>query len=200
MPLRMMRYYTDIAFQYPGYSICQYVLYIGQNKLNIDDKIQDKDFCYRYNLIDMHQLDCEQFIQEDNPDALVLSILCDFNGLAPQGVVNRIIRRLHEITQPNEKSYREYLYMLEVLSSNRNLKNEIKEAEKMLTMRLDELPSYEIGIEKGIEKGIEEGDNLRLEKVVRNMVQQGFDVGVISRICDTDSDLIEKMIDKLNKK
>lgn len=105
MPLRMMRYYTDIAFQYPGYSICQYVLYIGQNKLNIDDKIQDKDFCYRYNLIDMHQLDCEQFIQEDNPDALVLSILCDFKGLASQGVVNRIIRRLHEITQPNEKSY-----------------------------------------------------------------------------------------------
>lgn len=86
--------------------------------------------------------------------------------------------------------------MLEVLSSNRNLKNEIKEAEKMLTMRLDELPSYEIGIEKGIE----EGDNLRLEKVVRNMVQQGFDVGVISKICDTDNDLIEKMIDKLNKK
>ena len=50
--------------------------------------------------------------------------------------------------------------MLEALSTNRNLKDKIKEEEKMLSVRWDELPSYEIGYEKGIEKGIEKVEKI----------------------------------------
>lgn len=46
--------------------------------------------------------------------------------------------------------------MLEVLSLNCDLQNKVREEEKMLSARWDQLPSYEIGLEKGFEKGIEE--------------------------------------------
>jgi hypothetical protein len=40
--------------------------------------IKDEHLDYKYNLIDMKNIDCETFIKLDTPDALVLSILCDF--------------------------------------------------------------------------------------------------------------------------
>jgi len=43
--------------------------------------------------------------------------------------------------------------MLEILSSNRDLKDEVKKGEKMLVVDIEKLPSYEIGLEKGLEKG-----------------------------------------------
>lgn len=75
-----MRYYTDIALSYPNELIRQYVIYIGQAILSMDNVISQVAWRYSYQLIDMHTLDCEQFIHEDNPDALVLAILCDFKG------------------------------------------------------------------------------------------------------------------------
>ena len=43
--------------------------------------------------------------------------------------------------------------MLDVLAANRNLQSVIKEAEPMLRMHIEELASYEMGIEKGMAKG-----------------------------------------------
>ena len=62
--------------------------------------------------------------------------------------------RLKELTGDDEKGFRRYFSMLEVLSTNRDLKNELKEAEDMLKeIDYTQLPSYELGLEKGIEKG-----------------------------------------------
>ncbi len=44
--------------------------------------------------------------------------------------------------------------MLEVLSTNRDLQQLVKEESKMITqIRYSDLPSYDLGIEKGMEKG-----------------------------------------------
>lgn len=42
--------------------------------------------------------------------------------------------------------------MLEVLSTNRDLTIDLKETETMLRVEIEQLPSYEIGLEKGMEK------------------------------------------------
>jgi flagellar biosynthesis/type III secretory pathway protein FliH len=106
----------------------------------------------------MRQVDCERFIARDDPDGLVLAILCDFHGREPQAVVNHIFLRLHQLLGDNPKRLREYIDMLEILSDNRDLKSEIKEAENMLSqVRVERLPSYELGMERGIEQGLEQG-------------------------------------------
>jgi len=88
MPLRMLRYYTDIRFAgYPG-PIRQFLIYIGADRLTMPAGIEEPGLLdYRYGLMDMHQVDCAGLLAQDNPDALVLAVLCDFGNRRAQEVV-----------------------------------------------------------------------------------------------------------------
>ena len=168
MALRMLRYYTDIQFQWPTEPVRQFVIYLGKAPLKMTNIIRQADWSYRYILFDIRQLDCQSLIDQGTPDALVMAILCDFQDEPAQNVVNFIVKRLKELTGDDEKRFRRYFDMLEVLSTNRDLKNELKEAEKMLTeIDRTQMPSYELGLEKGIEKGREEGIEKGIERGLR---------------------------------
>ena len=154
MPVRMMRYLTDVLLAYPGLPVHQYLIYIGVEKLTMSDRFEGFDTHHRYGLVDMRAVDCEYLIKKDTPEALILAILCDFKDRDPQEVVDYIYTRLQELVGDNTKRLRECIAMLHILSVNRDLKKEIKEAEKMLT-RIDmtRIPSYQLGMEKGREQG-----------------------------------------------
>jgi predicted transposase/invertase (TIGR01784 family) len=165
MALRMLRYYTDIALQWPDESVVQYVIYIGKAPLAMPNGLQTANFDYRYHILDMREVDCQTLLQQDTPEALVLAILCDFKGKAEKDVVNYIVNRLKALSGADEKGFRSHLRMLEVLSDNRDLKQQIKEAEHMLTqVDYRRLPSYEIGLEDGLEQGLEKGLEKGLEQ------------------------------------
>ena len=78
--------------------------------------------------------------------------------------------------------------MLEILSTNRDLKATVEEEEKMLSMRWDELPSYDIGFEKGIEQGIEQEKT----KIILNMLDI-FDDDKIHQITGASLDEIKRI-------
>jgi predicted transposase YdaD len=176
MPWRMLRYRTDIALRHPGEPIRQYLIYIGREGLRMPEGIEQEGLSYRYGLIDMRNVDCETLLIQDNPDALILAILCDFRDKDPQAVVNYILGRLYTLLKDNPRRLREYTDMLEILSDNRDLKAQIQEAEKMLTqVKRQDLPSYRIGLEdgilqgmeKGIERGRQRGEVVLLERMLR---------------------------------
>jgi len=155
MALRMLRYYTDIALAYSGLPIRQYVIYIGKDKLKMPDGINQTAINYQYQLIDMHKLDCDKFIAEDNPDALILAILCDFKDKDSYTVVEDILKRLIKLTGNQPEKLRNYLKMLETLSTNRDLSDLLNEVEqKMLSeIEIEKLPSYMIGEARGEARG-----------------------------------------------
>jgi len=168
MPWRMLRYLADIIMRHPTLPVRQYLIYIGRERLNMPSRLELDDLQYRYNLVDMRDLDCAELLARDNPDALVLAILCDFGDRDPQAVVTHILTRLRQITGDDHKAFRKYLDMLEILSDNRDLKPYIKEAEIMLTqVDVTRLPSYELGMEKGMEKGMEQGEARMLLRQLR---------------------------------
>ena len=113
MPLRMLRYYTDIRLGYPQYELRQYLVYIGKPALTMAAGIDEPMQQYRYQLIDMHNVDCDTLLDQDDPNALVLAILCDFKGKPPQQVVNYILSRLRSLAGDDEKGFRQYLDMLD---------------------------------------------------------------------------------------
>jgi predicted transposase/invertase (TIGR01784 family) len=171
MPLRMLRYYTDIAFAHPGIAIHQYLIYIGAPKLTMLAHKSDYGLDYRYTIIDMHTVDYQDLLNQDTPDAIVLAILADFKHHSSREAVHEIIMRLHQKLNLQPQRLREYLYMLEVLSENRNLKTYIKEAENMITqVNIETLPSYELGMEKGMQKGVEKGMEQGIRKVIRQLL------------------------------
>jgi hypothetical protein len=50
--------------------------------------LQQSGLNYRYTILDMHTVDCQKLIAMDDPDALVLAILCDFKDRPEQEVVH----------------------------------------------------------------------------------------------------------------
>nr|VFJ93835.1 MAG: protein of unknown function (DUF4351) [Candidatus Kentron sp. H]VFJ94541.1 MAG: protein of unknown function (DUF4351) [Candidatus Kentron sp. H]VFK01092.1 MAG: protein of unknown function (DUF4351) [Candidatus Kentron sp. H] len=158
MPLRMMRYMSDILLAHPGLPLHQYLIYIGAEPLTMPDGIDQPNLRYRYGLVDMRTVDCQHLLEKDNPDALILAILCNFGHRDPQTVVNHIYRRLRALLGDNSRRFREYVHMLHILSVNRDLRAQIEEAEKMLTqVDVERMPFYRLGMEQGIEQGIERG-------------------------------------------
>ena len=175
MPLRMLRYYTDIAFATPDFPIRQYVIYIGKAALRMPSHKKDCDLNYHYHIINMHTIDYNNLLLQDSPDAIVLAILCDFNADSESEAVKRIVQQLHDKLHDYPKQFRDYMYMLEVLSDNRNLKTFIKEAETMITnVNIENLPSYELGMEKGIEAGIAKG----IAKGIGKGMEKGMTRGI----------------------
>ena len=70
MPLRMLRYYSDIALAHVDEKIVQYLLYIGKAPLSMSDHVHGYNLRYRYKVLDMRDQDSEHFLNSNNPDAL----------------------------------------------------------------------------------------------------------------------------------
>lgn len=169
MPLRMLRYYTDIRLRWPEQPLQQYLIYTGRKKLNMPDGLPD--FNYRYELIDMRTIDCALLLSEDTPDALVLAILCDFKERSARDIISYIIKRLHQLTLEQDEAFRRYLHMLELLSENRDLQDTVKETEQMLTdFNIENLPSFQIATQRGIERGIEKGMELERTNSAKKLI------------------------------
>lgn len=172
MHRRMLRYYVEIAMEFPDLPVHQYVIYIGKEALTMKDHQQNVGLEYSYTLIDMHTIDCDELIAMNTPDALVLAILCDFKGRDEKSVLLEIAGRLKQLTGEDEHLFGKKFLMMEVLSDNRNFKKILEEVEEMLrNVTLEQLPSYAIGLRKGIEQGIEQGlkeGELKAAKIMIN--------------------------------
>ena len=157
MELRMLRYYSDILFEYKKCSVSQYLIYIGKDNCYMKNEIIRDEISYKYAIIDMKDIACEDLLYHDHPSAVALSILCDFKDKDKQIVVNTILKRLKELTNGDELEYRNYIKKVNVLSTNRDLETEVKKGVKMLSVNIEKTPFYKIGREEGIEEGITEG-------------------------------------------
>jgi hypothetical protein len=172
MHLRMHRYLSDILFEHESKTIKQYMLYIGKKRCNMKNSIKIDNLDYKYVIIDMRDLPCESFLYSNDPSALVLAMLCDFEGKDKQMVVNTILKRLKELN--DEREYRNYLKMVNVFSTNRGLEKEVEKGVEMLTVDIEKTPFYKIGVERGkLEERFEnaiimiEKFNLSVDSIVR---------------------------------
>jgi len=198
MHKRMLRYYTDIIIRYDDIPIHQYLIYIGKAKLSMKNELLEKNLHFRYNLIDMHDIDCEEFLKMDTPDALVLSILCDFKGKDELELLLYITKRLEELTKDDEHRLGKYMLILETLSTNRDLKDKLKEAEEMLReIKMEDLPSYEIGMERGLSKGISQGISQGIIQTAAMMIREfNLSIESVAKKLNVSMDELKKHLDR----
>ena len=169
MPLRMMRYYSDIALAHTGEIIVQHLLYIGKAPMTMSDHVRGEDWLYRYKVLDMRNQDSEHFLNSDNPDALVLAILCDPKSLEPNALVAHIIKELRRLHGDKLDNLRDSLKMLDVLSGNRGLQNVVEET---INMYIDEekLGIYQAVKKRSEARGIKKGEAQGLKKMVLRLL------------------------------
>ena len=209
MPLRMLRYYTDLALEHEGEKIEQHLLYIGKAPLIMPDHIQAGKWRYCYNVLDIRQIDGGNFLRSENPDALVLAILCDMGGREPEAVAAHIIGELIRLHGPQLDSLRSSLLKLDALARNRDLQRLVKEKYKMI-LEIEELASYQIGMERGqlqglekglvrgLEQGLEQGQEQGQQKIVLKLLDKlppdqvadlsGMSLAEVQAIADADVD------------
>jgi len=180
MAKRMHRYYSDILFDYEEYDIYQFVIYIGQKNVKMRDSIVRDKISYSYTLIDMRDIPCQKFLESSNPSAISLSILCDFGDRDKQEVVNTIIKKLIESCSDSIELHK-HLKMIEILSTNRNLEEKVKEGEKMLSVDIKKMPSYQIGREEA-----------KMEDA-KKMIMIGLDIETIHKVTELPIDRIKEL-------
>ena len=174
VPLRMMRYYTDLALEHFGERIEQYLLYIGKSSLTMPDHVQAREWRYCYNVLDMRRLDSDDFLSSENPDALVLAILCDLGDRKPEVVVAHIVSELSRLHGSHLDSLRDSMMTLDILASNRDLQHLVKENSKML-IEIEKLGLYQLGVERGQQQGLEQGKVEGLEQGQQEIVLRLLD-------------------------
>ncbi|MBF0405494.1 MAG: hypothetical protein HQL00_16210, partial [Nitrospirae bacterium] len=77
MVYREMRYWIYLSEVHEIHPM-QYVFYIGNVPLTMKDSISTETMNYKYNLIDMRDVDCEKFLYSDKPEEVIISILCNY--------------------------------------------------------------------------------------------------------------------------
>jgi predicted transposase/invertase (TIGR01784 family) len=127
-------------------------------------------------------VDCESLLQQDSPDAWVLAILCDFQDRTPRELVHVILDRLVRALHETPGRLREYVSMLEILASNRDLDVDIHEELKMLTIEFEKLPTYRMGWDKGHEEGKQEGAHDQAVESAKKMIAMKFNAMQIASI------------------
>jgi predicted transposase YdaD len=190
MPQRMLRYLADLLLAYPDMWVRQFLVYIGKPPLRMAAGLDLPQMPYHYSLIDMHKVDCQELLRKDSPDAWVLAVLCDFKEQPPLQIVHGILTRLVERLNDEPPRLREYVSILEILSTNRELNLNIEEELNMLTINYEELPTYRMGLKKGIEKGIERGVEQGVEfgahqqalTIAANLLAEGLSQSQVARL------------------
>lgn len=187
MPVRMLRYLSDVLFSHPDLPVVQYLVYIGKEPLRMADGLKQPDFAYRYRVLDMHQVGCQTLLDQDTPDAWVLAVLCDFQGHAPREIIHSILTRLLERLRDSPPRLREYVEMLDILAGNRDLNLNIREELDMLTIDVEKLATFQMGMDKGIQKGIQAG--------IQAGIQTGIQTGTHAQAVAIAKKLLEKGMD-----
>ena len=180
MAYRMCRYWLDIR-EVTNLPIKQYLI----NFSNKNMKNYIEEFGYNFEIINIKDIDCEILFNTDSPDAVVLSILCDFKNKNPLDFTTNVVIKLKKLLK--NKEFEKYMLILEELSSLRNLKKIVKEAEmRLMDIKWEDLPSYEIGMEKGFKDGFQDGFQDGVQKgeeigKIKAFYELGFDIKEISK-------------------
>jgi len=88
-----------------------------------------------------------------------------------------------------------------ILSTNRELEENVKKGAEMLAVDIEKIPFYQdgkmVGIKEGIEKGIKEGIEKGIEKgmilVAKNMLKLNIDIDTICKSTGLSIDKIEEI-------
>jgi hypothetical protein len=155
MPKRMLFYrcIIDINHELP---VRQIVFYIGYEPLRMPHFIREKNLYYEYEIYDFRNLDANDFLNSDAPEAVIFAILGDFKDDSPEIMIEKVLLRLNDLcTRKDELN--KFAFQLQVLTSLRKFEPivELKLKNMSLVLDIDIKNSlfYLEGEAEGIEKG-----------------------------------------------
>ena len=106
-------------------------------------------------------------------------------------VINTILKRIRELTKDDDIEYRNYLEKVTILSTNRDLEENVKRGANMLAVDIEKIPFYQDGLKEGIDRGI--------EKVAIGMLKLNVDIEIIHKVSGLTIEQIENLKQEIAK-
>ncbi len=176
----------------------QFVIYLGsEDPKYITGLWETESLHFRYNVIILKNIPYDTFLEADNAETVVLSILAHFHDDAPETVSKKITNRIKELSKTNIEKEK-YFTQLRVLSNVRKLQPIIDTIMTNIFKLIDisEDPLYMEGIAEGKAKGIAEG---KIESIESLIIKTDFDDESIANLISVPLDLVKKTRQNLKK-
>jgi hypothetical protein len=176
--------------------IRQVVVYIGRKKklTKMQSSLNTHNMNYRFDVINMHEVPYDLFINSTIPEEVMLAILCDFKDKTPTEIVTTIIKRLKEVNK-SPLNLEKNIVQLEIISSLRKL-------QPLLTKILTTMPitydlSKDVRFKQGRKEGRQEGRQEQAliikQNFVINMLQRGIEsLETIAEFADVELSFVVK--------
>jgi ribosomal protein RSM22 (predicted rRNA methylase) len=184
MVYRMHEYLAMLLRKYK-LPVKQYVIYMGEKKSSMRDRLQLEMLDFRYNLINISSIDYKTFLQSENPDLNLFAMLGDFGKDSPATALKRIVEDTVQNTHGElEKERRKN--QLRMLAQLRNFTLEDIDIMKHVIIPFEKEKDifYRVGRHEGYEAGQHEGEANKSYKVVKTLIvkmglsdEQAADIG-----------------------
>ena len=151
----MCEYYAMLKRIDDKTPIVQFIVYIGsEDPKFITGSFQTDVMTFNYNLIVLKDIPYQTFLEAENPETVVFSILADFQGEDPEKIGQKIADRLKKLAK-SDSNKEKYFTQLRVLSNIRKLQPIIDKIMANIYKLIDisEDPLYVKGIKEGEDKG-----------------------------------------------
>ncbi|HUQ93172.1 MAG TPA: DUF4351 domain-containing protein [Bryobacteraceae bacterium] len=129
--MRMLGYYAA-HWKWSGVPPRQVVLYVGQKRLKMEDRVEHVNLQFRYKLIDIRNVDGEALLDSRQLGDNLLAILCRMNDQTAG--IRRILQRIASLS-PAERA--DAFTRLMVLSGLRKLDGAIREEVRKMPITID---------------------------------------------------------------
>jgi len=190
MAWRMLEYYFLIKQKYKNYKIYQMVLFVGDKKLNIQNKIKEDKISFEYDLKDIRDINCVDLLNSKDLEDKILAVLCKIES--EDKYINSIIDEILKLDEKERKDYIKKLFSLSRYRANINKKliKSIKERVMPITIDLQNDPYYKEGIQAGIQKGIQKGIQTAMKQSIKGVYLIEKDPKKIAKILNIDENFV----------
>jgi len=177
--------------------IRHFVIYLGPGKMTMRTQLHDNEVFRGFDVLNMNDLNFDDFLSSQIPEEIVFAILCDFRGEQPEHIIRSILEKLKAVSK-NPTKLQKFVKQLQVFSHLRKLDNEINKISYDMPILIDikESAFYKRGAEEGLEKGLEK--KARIACI--NMLKKGMPIKDIAEILEVSIDYVIQIQNELYEK
>ncbi len=199
MPWRMLRYYTAIVEKYKTHNIKQLVVYVGNEKLRMKSSLKIKNLVFKYEILDIRQIDCKLLLESPDPMDRLLACLCKVEDEVY--LIEKLIKTMEGMNEEERKDYLLKALTLTELRPNLRIRltEEVKPMPIVVRPEDIRLPKkklrkdilYRLGLEEGKQIGLEEG---RKEGEVIG-IEKGKHIGLEEGLLKSAQDMVIAVVE-----
>ncbi len=195
MPWRMLRYYTAIAEKYQTHNIKQLVVYVGNEKLRMRSSLKIKNLVFKYEILDIRQIDCKILLESQDPVDRIMACLCKVED---EGyLIEKLVETLEGMEEEQRKDYIMKLLTLTELRPKLRIRLSEEVRHMPIVVRPEDIKLPKRKLRKDIlyRLGLEEGKQIGLEEGKQIGFQEGEIIGIEKGLLKSSQEMVIAIIE-----